>query len=452
MKLMFLVTLIFCEITVIKADLTVEDLDLFDVVEDVKQNFYEFLEISENATTADIRKAYRKLSLQYHPDRNADPEAPEIFRKIAAVMEVLKDERKRAKYHEILQYGIPDWARSMYYRYYRKARKMGPLEMSVMMSILITVAQTLWMWASYWEAKFTIQSNVNEAIKRKKQRSTNAKKNKAAEEEIQQIRQELMSRISAPSFKDIWFIRLPYQLFCAFVALPGCVKELAAKKKPVEEGSEKDDESMKPKRTPRQRQPVKAAEVVNGTAPVVANVSTGDDKQLETKRIKQGPWGDNEVTTLIRLLKKYPIGSVDRWEKIAEALTRSPQDILDKVKSMRTVKTNVIPDQQNSSKSLFVESGISTKELDDEENKSDNDGDYDETSAGSTEETDSDPTAWTASQQKQLELAMVAFPKWTEGRWDLIASRVDGKSKKACIERVRWLIEKRKEKVSGETS
>lgn len=423
----------------VSADLTVDDLDLFDVVEDVKQNFYEFLEVPENSTTSDIRKAYRRLSLLYHPDKNSDPDAPERFRKIASVVEVLKDEKKRAKYHEVLEYGIPDWARSMYYRYYRKARKMGSMEMSVLMAIIITVAQTLWMYASYWERKFTINSNVNEAIKRKKLRSTNTKKNKAAEEEIRQLREELMSHIIAPAFKDIWFISVPISFFYGILALPSIIKEKLKKEElPEETESEEEEEVVRPKRTPRQRTEVKGAQVVNGNAPVVTTTKAAAAKQQsEQKDLKTGPWADTEVAALIRLLKKFPVGTQDRWEKISEALNRSTADVTEKNKTLRTTNTNVIPQQQSTTKSLWVESEISQKSSDEE----DNDDDAEEEPAEKL-----DPTAWSQTQQKQLETAMVAFPKWTEGRWELIADRVDGKSKRACINRVQWLIENIKKK------
>lgn len=61
--------------------------------------YYEILEISKNADAAEVKKAYRKLALQFHPDRNqGDKEAEEKFKAINEAYQVLSDEQKRATY------------------------------------------------------------------------------------------------------------------------------------------------------------------------------------------------------------------------------------------------------------------------------------------------------------------------------------------------------------------
>ena len=62
------------------------------------KSLYETLEISENATAAEIKKAYRTLAKKYHPDMNKDPKAEEKFKEINAAYEVLGDEQKKAQY------------------------------------------------------------------------------------------------------------------------------------------------------------------------------------------------------------------------------------------------------------------------------------------------------------------------------------------------------------------
>jgi len=68
----------------------------------MSKSLYTTLEISPSASEAEIKKAYRKLARQYHPDVNKDPAAEEKFKEINAAYEVLSDKDKKAKYD---QYG-----------------------------------------------------------------------------------------------------------------------------------------------------------------------------------------------------------------------------------------------------------------------------------------------------------------------------------------------------------
>ena len=64
----------------------------------MSKSLYETLGISENATAAEIKKAYRSLAKKYHPDINKTKEAEEKFKEINAAYEVLGDEEKKAQY------------------------------------------------------------------------------------------------------------------------------------------------------------------------------------------------------------------------------------------------------------------------------------------------------------------------------------------------------------------
>jgi molecular chaperone DnaJ len=63
-----------------------------------KRDYYEVLGIVRGASEDDIRKAYRKLAFQYHPDRNSEPSAAERFKEIKEAYEVLSDGEKRSLY------------------------------------------------------------------------------------------------------------------------------------------------------------------------------------------------------------------------------------------------------------------------------------------------------------------------------------------------------------------
>lgn len=66
----------------------------------MSKSLYTTLEIAPAASEAEIKKAYRKLARQYHPDVNKDPKAEEKFKEINAAYEVLSDKEKRAKYDQ----------------------------------------------------------------------------------------------------------------------------------------------------------------------------------------------------------------------------------------------------------------------------------------------------------------------------------------------------------------
>jgi molecular chaperone DnaJ len=72
-----------------------------------KRDYYEILGVSKNADEGEIKKAYRKMALKYHPDKNpGDKEAEEKFKEAAEAYEVLSDSNKRARYDQFGHAGM----------------------------------------------------------------------------------------------------------------------------------------------------------------------------------------------------------------------------------------------------------------------------------------------------------------------------------------------------------
>jgi curved DNA-binding protein CbpA len=69
-----------------------------------KNNLYDILGVSNKSSDEEIKKAYHKLAIQYHPDKNKEPGAEEKFKKIAGAYAILSDPMKRRNY----EMGIPD--------------------------------------------------------------------------------------------------------------------------------------------------------------------------------------------------------------------------------------------------------------------------------------------------------------------------------------------------------
>jgi molecular chaperone DnaJ len=68
------------------------------------KDYYQILNVSQGASTQDIKKAFRRLALQYHPDRNTENvrEATEKFKEINEAYEVLGDEQRRWQYDRLV--------------------------------------------------------------------------------------------------------------------------------------------------------------------------------------------------------------------------------------------------------------------------------------------------------------------------------------------------------------
>ncbi|XP_057314605.1 dnaJ homolog subfamily B member 9-like [Hydractinia symbiolongicarpus] len=74
------------------------------------KDYYKILGVEKTATEREIKKAFRKLAVKYHPDKNKSPDAEKVFRDIAEAYEVLSDEKKRRIYDQHGPDGLKDKA------------------------------------------------------------------------------------------------------------------------------------------------------------------------------------------------------------------------------------------------------------------------------------------------------------------------------------------------------
>src|SRR6185295_8853588 len=72
----------------------------------VVTEYYELLMVERDASEEEIKKAYRKLAMEFHPDKNSSPGAEAKFKEITEAYEVLRDETKRAAYDRYGKAGL----------------------------------------------------------------------------------------------------------------------------------------------------------------------------------------------------------------------------------------------------------------------------------------------------------------------------------------------------------
>ena len=73
----------------------------------VKRDYYEVLGVEKTASVEEIKKAYRKKAIQYHPDKNpGDKQAEENFKEAAEAYDVLSDPQKRQRYDQFGHAGV----------------------------------------------------------------------------------------------------------------------------------------------------------------------------------------------------------------------------------------------------------------------------------------------------------------------------------------------------------
>lgn len=73
---------------------------------DQKRDYYEILELSRTATQEEVKSAYRRKALKFHPDRNSDKQAEDKFKEATEAYEILSDQQKRQQYDQYGHSGV----------------------------------------------------------------------------------------------------------------------------------------------------------------------------------------------------------------------------------------------------------------------------------------------------------------------------------------------------------
>nr|XP_055152710.1 dnaJ homolog subfamily C member 1 isoform X3 [Symphalangus syndactylus] len=453
------------------------DLELFDLVEEVQLNFYQFLRVQQDASSADIRKAYRKLSLTLHPDKNKDENAETQFRQLVAIYEVLKDDERRQRYDDILINGLPDWRQPVFY--YRRVRKMSNAELALLLFIILTVGHYAVVWSIY------LEKQLDELLSRKKRE----KKKKTGSKSVDVSKLGASEKNERLLMKPQWHDLLPCKLgiwFCLTLkALPHLIQDAGQFYAKYKETRLKEKEDALTRTELETLQKQKKVKKPKPEFPVYTPLestyiqSYDHGTSIEEIEEQMDDWLENrnrtqkkQVTTKAKQLKDSvtcspgmvrlsELKSTVQNSRPIKTATTLPDDMI----TQREDAEGVVAEEEQEGDSGEQETGATdarprrrkparlleaTVKLEPEEKsraKRQKDFDVAEQNESSDEESLKKERAraaeepWTQNQQKLLELALQQYPKGSSDRWDKIARCVPSKSKEDCIARYKLLVE-----------
>ncbi|VDM09633.1 unnamed protein product [Wuchereria bancrofti] len=416
---------------------TTEELFIYDLVEEVGENFYDLYGISKDADISSVKKAYRRLSMEWHPDRNSDEKAEEQFRKIAAIYEVLKSHDLREEYDRILENGLPDWRQPIFY--YRRARKLSWFEGVVILVIISSIGHYFMLWGAYIDKYLTLSSTRN---KLRKKEIRQLKKIGSDAETLYEAEIAKMLSDVCPSWRNSLPALIVSLLYNVAISLPDFVRaHITTVKK------DKGDE-VSSRRYIAKRQPVYEYAVASDIKPVLSCVFSEDsDKKSDSQSddvSHNNSWTSEELALLVRLsTEKYPAGTPNRWELLAKVLDRSPQSITFMVGKLKQMKRDEYANLLRNSQSSAIVQNVTEITSQNQSNQifEETSSNWDTSRENSDSEEENISVIWSDYDQRLFETALQEFPKGTVGRWDKIANCVSSKTKQQCIERFKYLSE-----------
>ncbi|PON85341.1 Terminal organelle assembly protein [Trema orientale] len=187
---------------------------------------YDLLGVTQSANASEIKKAYYKLSLKYHPDKNPDPESRKLFVKIANAYEILKDEATREQYDYAIAHPEEVFYNTARYYHAYYGHKTDPRAVLIGLLLVLSGFQYLNQWTRYNQAidmvkKTPAYKNRLQALKLERSGGTTNKKksNKQMDKKKEEdLSKELDLQIKGAEKPSVWellgvrFLLLPYTI------------------------------------------------------------------------------------------------------------------------------------------------------------------------------------------------------------------------------------------------
>lgn len=370
--------------------------------------FYEILGVQTSATSAEIKKAYRSLARKLHPDKHPASEKKIFEEKFIAVVnayEILSDDSKRREYDES---GVQD---ANEYDEYERHDNFGeawkayeghsvedtPQNWLLLFSIVVLpLSWVMWQHINSSMSKAREKAAQKAAVAEAAAIASGAKKAKEpTRDEIDALERRRRER-------EIERARLKEE------------KRRLREERRLEEEAAKGDiiDAEVPTSILRK------AEAARQWEKIEANTQAGTSRKTRSVLKDNTPWSNEEIARLLKGVKKYPSGTVDRWERVLDFLgSRTRSAMMQKLKAIKEMKAP---------------------------------------RSASSEPSHSAPKTrpWDAREQQKLEEAMRAHNQATystkKERWDAIASFVGTRSRGECVARYKECRQMIKRQEGGE--
>ncbi|XP_058092617.1 dnaJ protein ERDJ7 [Magnolia sinica] len=187
---------------------------------------YDLLGVSQSANASEIKKAYYKLSLKHHPDKNPDPESRKLFVKVANAYEILKDEATREQYDYAIAHPEEVFYNTARYYHAYYGHKTDARAVVVGLLLVLSAFQYLNQWTRYTQAismvkKTPAYKNRLRALELERSGGMSIKKkgNKQMDKRMEEdLSKELELQIQGAEKPSMWsivvvqFLLLPYTL------------------------------------------------------------------------------------------------------------------------------------------------------------------------------------------------------------------------------------------------
>lgn len=252
--------------------------------------------------------------------------------------------------------------------------------------------------------------------------------------------EEILNEIPSPSIKNTLPFQIPRAIWNTPSAIKACFvairqhqrEENERKQRVIEEeeelkaieeeiAKEKEAKSLRKRNKPKVVAPEKTEEELSGYSNTSQRIEIIENVK-NARVVSGGIWTDEDLAELTRLVKKYPGGTTDRWELIADALYRNVAEVTHMAHKLKENNYRAVSAADASvAETLVAKAKVKTKKND---------------------QILVPETNWSQEQQQALEAAIVKYPKSTAAdRWVKISNCIPGKTKEECMIRYKYLVE-----------